>query len=540
MNATMSRLSALENQNTELKTNVEEKDVVVMQSSEELDSQKKKNTELNAYIEELKSKLKKCEEDFEADIKKKTREVEDLQYTKGSLERKNIALEDELTAKQTEISGLRNTVAEMSALSTQLKTTQIQLESARNTISDLQKLSSDQQEEIQTYQEKQRSYESERRQLHNTIQELKGNIRVFCRIRPLLGAEIEKFGQISHIALEGDKCLEITKPLSISPGNSKVEKFNFEFDHVFGHKTSQEDVFDEVSQLIQSAIDGYNVCVFAYGQTGSGKTFTMEGDETGEYIGIIPKTIHKIFNETRSLVEKGWKYTMDASFLEIYNEEIRDLLATEKGLKYDIKKVDTKSNEIYVTNLKIEDVTSGENINGLLKRAKKNRAVAATNCNERSSRSHSVFMLKIAGKNSITSESCTGTLNLVDLAGSERLKDSGSTGQRLEETKSINSSLSNLSKVIMALANNKVSFRLKNICDLESNSLLFKDGHVPYRDSKLTHLLMNSLGGNSKTLMFVNLSPREDNFNETLNSLRFAKRVNNCQIGTATKKVNSV
>merc|ERR1712241_535633 len=188
------------------------------------------------------------------------------------------------------------------------------------------------------------------------------------------------------------------------------------------------------------------------------------------------------------------------------------------GLKHEIKRVDSKSTDIYVTNLITEEVTCGSNVNPLLRRAKKNRAVAATNCNERSSRSHSVFILKIVGKNSITSESCTGTLNLVDLAGSERLKDSGSTGLRLDETKNINSSLSALSKVIMALANNK-------------------DGHIPYRDSKLTHLLMNSLGGNSKTLMFVNLSPREESFNESLNSLRFAKRVNQCQIGTASKKM---
>ena len=146
----------------------------------------------------------------------------------------------------------------------------------------------------------------------------------------------------------------------------------------------------------------------------------MEGDETGVQEGIIPKTIKKIFEQTHALEEKSWKYTLSASFLEIYNEEIRDLLALEKGLKYDIKKMDAKSNEIYVTNLKSEDVTCGNNIQSLLKRAKKNRAVAATNCNERSSRSHSVFMLKIVGKNSITSESCTGTLNLVDLAGSER------------------------------------------------------------------------------------------------------------------------
>ena len=154
------------------------------------------------------------------------------------------------------------------------------------------------------------------------------------------------------------------------------------------------------------------------------------------------------------------------------------MLATEKGLKYEIKRVNAKSNDIYVSNLKIEDVSDGsENIKVLLKRAQKNRAVAATNCNERSSRSHSVFVLKITGKNSITSESCTGTLNLVDLAGSERLKDSGSTGQRLEETKSINSSLSNLSKVIMALANNKVCslFVFWNLFD----EYHFRGGHIP-------------------------------------------------------------
>merc|ERR1712062_725653 len=160
-----------------------------------------------------------------------------------------------------------------------------------------------------------------------------------------------------------------------SGGTKSDQHFNFDFDRVFGHQSTQEEVFDEVSQLVQSAIDGYNVCIFAYGQTGSGKTYTMEGDEHMEKLGIIPKTITKIFEETHGLVEKGWSYKLEASFLEIYNEEIRDLLATEKGLKYDIKKVDTKSNEIYVTNLKIEDVTSGENINGLLKRAKKNRAL---------------------------------------------------------------------------------------------------------------------------------------------------------------------
>lgn len=523
MRNAMNRINALETEKVTLETNVEEKEVVVAQNSEELESQKRRNRDLNEELDNLSRKLKKVEEEHEEDAKKKQRSIDDLEYTKATLERRTKELDDELNTKQAELSGLRTTVAELTASSAgieaKLKATQMQLDAARESVAELTKLSTNQAEDIKTYQEKQRAYETERRHLHNTIQELKGNIRVFCRIRPLLGPEVDKYGTVQHITVNDDKSMEINKPVDSPTG--KNERYNFDFDHVFDAKSTQDNVFDEISQLIQSAIDGYNVCIFAYGQTGSGKTFTMEGDETGEQVGIIPRTIRKIFEETSSLVEKGWKYHLDASFLEIYNEEIRDLLATEKGLKYDIKRVDAKSSDIYVTNIKTEDVTNGENINSLLKRAKKNRAVAATNCNERSSRSHSVFMLKIAGKNSITSESCTGTLNLVDLAGSERLKDSGSTGQRLEETKSINSSLSNLSKVIMALANNK-------------------DGHIPYRDSKLTHLLMNSLGGNSKTLMFVNISPREDHFHETLNSLRFAKRVNNCQIGTATKKVNGV
>lgn len=467
MKGTMERLAALENQNTVLQTNVQEKEVVVAQNTEELDNANRKNKELAFSVEELEAKLKQSQDSHLEETRKSQRTIEDLEYSKSSLERRAKALEDELNAKQAELSGLRTTVAELTSSSAgieaKLKATQMQLDAARETVAELQKLSTDQAEDIRVFQEKQRAYETERRQLHNTIQELKGNIRVFCRIRPLLGQEVDKCdGQIKHIAVTDEKSLEIFKP-SESPNSSNgaksSEHFNFEFDHVFGHAATQDQVFEEVSQLVQSAIDGYNVCIFAYGQTGSGKTYTMEGDETGEQVGIIPRTITKIFEETKGLEDKGWKYKLEASFLEIYNEEIRDLLATEKGLKYEIKRVDAKTQDIYVSNLKVEDVMTEQNIVHLLKRAQKNRAVAATNCNERSSRSHSVFMLKIVGKNSITSENCTGTLNLVDLAGSERLKDSGSTGQRLEETKNINSSLSNLSKVIMALANHKARIK---------------------------------------------------------------------------------
>jgi len=269
-------------------------------------------------------------------------------------------------------------------------------------------------------------------------------------------------------------------------------------------------------------MDGYNVCVFAYGQTGSGKTYTMEGgpriEEFPEQCGVIPRTIRQIFEIKQQLVEKSWSYKLHASFLEIYNEEIRDLLQTDSSLKHEIKMTDSKGTDVHVTNLRVEEVSNEGQIEAIIEKARKNRAWAKTLANERSSRSHSVFILKITGQNSATSESCCGTLNLVDLAGSERVKESGSEGQRLVEAQNINKSLSNLGNVIMALAQ--------------------KNAHVPYRNSKLTHLLQPSLGGNSKTLMFVNISPKEEHINETLNSLRFATKVNSCNIGTASAKKN--
>ena len=277
-------------------------------------------------------------------------------------------------------------------------------------------------------------------------------------------------------------------------------------------------MFGELSQLIQSALDGYNVCVFAYGQTGSGKTFTMEGGEDEEeQAGMIPRTIRRIFEAKEQLKEKSWAYRLHASFLEIYNEDIRDLLATEKDLKYEIK----GGANMTVTNLTVEEVMSEARVVELLERAGSLRAQARTLCNERSSRSHSVFVLTIEGTNTKTGELCRGALNMVDLAGSERIKDSGSSsGVRLKEAQAINNSLANLGNVITALAQ--------------------KSSHVPYRNSKLTHLLQNSLGGNSKTLMFVNISPKEQCFGETLNSLRFAGKVNQCNIGTAQKKIKQL
>ncbi|XP_078422554.1 kinesin-like protein KIFC1 isoform X4 [Cetorhinus maximus] len=363
--------------------------------------------------------------------------------------------------------------------------------------------------------------EQERRRLHNTVQELKGNIRVICRVRPVLDSEKEDSSEIEHVQFSAsdEKVIALTKREESHIGRDRKDevKYDFSFDRVFQPLAKQKDVFEDISQLVQSALDGYNVCIFAYGQTGSGKTFTMEGpdDMTSETKGMIPRAVDQIFSTAQQLKTMGWTYKFTASFLEIYNETLRDLLVMkpEKNVEYEIKRLNNKSEQLHVTNLKYVTVTTEDQVHNLIAVAKANRSVAKTAANDRSSRSHSVFQLMIEGSNSNRELQCASTLSLVDLAGSERLDKSHSKGDRLREAQAINTSLSCLGHVIMSLSN--------------------KESHIPYRNSKLTYLLQNSLGGNSKTLMFVNVSPLEENFSESLNSLRFASKVNECVIGTA-------
>ncbi|KAJ8761678.1 hypothetical protein K2173_004454 [Erythroxylum novogranatense] len=360
-----------------------------------------------------------------------------------------------------------------------------------------------------------------RKKLHNTILELKGNIRVFCRVRPLLPDD----GAVTEAPV-------ISYPTSteaLGRGIDLVQsgqKYAFTFDKVFSHDTSQQAVFVEISQLVQSALDGYKVCIFAYGQTGSGKTYTMMGrPEAQEQKGLIPRSLEQIFQSSQALMAQGWKYKMQASMLEIYNETIRDLLSANKssgttdsgvpGKQYTIKH-DANGNT-HVTDLTIIDVSTIDEISSLLLQAAQSRSVGRTQMNEQSSRSHFVFTLRISGVNEGTEQQVQGVLNLIDLAGSERLSKSLSTGDRLKETQAINKSLSSLADVIFALAK--------------------KEDHVPFRNSKLTYLLQPCLGGDSKTLMFVNISPDPTSLGESLCSLRFAARVNACEIGIPRRQL---
>lgn len=431
-------------------------------------------------------------------LKQKTAELDKIQSEFTELSRQHKSLKEETEA-------LRVLTDHLKKISINFDKLQLDYKEAKETIDKYKS-------ESEILQNILATMHKEQRDLRNTIQDLKGNIRVYCRIRPPLDSEQSKPRFNLNVL---DSCsIEVEKIELLNSARKGKSQHSFTFDGIFTPHASQEDVFSEVSAMVQSALDGYNVCIFAYGQTGSGKTYTMEGGCGTEQYGIIPRAFNMIFTCMEDLKRMGWQLTIRASFLEIYNEIIYDLLNSSKDqVTHEIKMVNSKGTDVYVSNLKEEEVKNSHDFIRLMIFAQRNRQTAATLNNERSSRSHSVAQIKISAIHEIRKEKYTSNLNLVDLAGSE----SGKTTQRMEETKHINRSLSELSKVILSLQTNQ--------------------SHIPYRNSKLTHLLMPSLGGNSKTLMLVNVNQFDECFGETLNSLRFATQVNNCRVVKAKKNI---
>lgn len=348
--------------------------------------------------------------------------------------------------------------------------------------------------EIAGLKQKERLLDKKRREALNKILDIKGSIRVFCRVRPFLLSDRRRIHEPISIGLE--------KVVVKSVGIRK----EYRYDKVFHQAATQEDVFVEVEPILRSALDGHNVCILAYGQTGTGKTFTMDG--TNNQAGIIPRAIEELFRQA-SLDNSSITFSM--SMLEVYMGNLRDLLAP---------KVASRTHEVAAKCLNIQTDPKGMvEVEGLTQvqipdtakakwwyaKGRRARSTSWTNVNETSSRSHCLMRITISrhGDDS-KAKAQVSKLWMVDLGGSERLLKTGATGQTLDEGRAINLSLSALGDVIAALRR--------------------KRGHVPYRNSKLTQILKDSLGHSSKVLMLVHISPCEEDVGETICSLSFANR----------------
>ncbi|CDW54803.1 Osmotic avoidance abnormal protein 3 [Trichuris trichiura] len=328
-------------------------------------------------------------------------------------------------------------------------------------------------------------------------------VRVVVRSRPLNEQEMSM--GCTYVLDTDPSCCQCT---IANPADRTAEPKVFTFDAVFDKEATTELLYnDVVYSLVESVLEGYNGTVFAYGQTGSGKSFTMQGpDNWPVQKGIVPRTFEHIF-EAISTTENV-KFLICASYLEIYIEDVRDLLGRDTKQKLEIKEHQERG--VYVAGLSMHPVHNVNECEKLLQKGMRNRATAATLMNTDSSRSHSIFTLHLEmfevhhGREHIK----TAKLHLVDLAGSERQSKTRAVGDRLKEATKINLSLSALGNVISALVDGKST-------------------HIPYRDSKLTRLLQDSLGGNTKTIMIACLSPADYNYEESLSTLRYANRAKN-------------
>jgi len=331
----------------------------------------------------------------------------------------------------------------------------------------------------------------QRKLLHNQLEDLRGKIRVFCRVRPMNQSETKK-GCRSILNI----CDDFTLNCETKPGDVKP----FSYDSVFGPSATQSEVFEDTKRLVQSAVDGFNVCIFAYGQTGSGKTYTIQGERDNP--GITPLAIQEIFNILESMNSYTWE--VSCFMVELYMYNLIDLFRP-KGNKETLSIRKDMKGMVYVPEALKHTVSSSQELIGRFHEGIASRHTGKTLMNNSSSRSHLIFTILITVTNNETGQRTVGKLSLVDLAGSERVRKSEATAERLREGQAINKSLTALGDVISALSSH--------------------EAHIPYRNNKLTMLMSDSLGGSAKTLMFVNVSPASYNREETMMSLYYASRV---------------
>ncbi|XP_033072227.1 kinesin-like protein KIF13A isoform X11 [Trachypithecus francoisi] len=343
-------------------------------------------------------------------------------------------------------------------------------------------------------------------------------VKVAVRVRPMNRRELE-LNTKCVVEMEGNQTVLHPPPANTKQGERKPPKV-FAFDYCFWSMdesnttkyAGQEVVFKCLGEgILEKAFQGYNACIFAYGQTGSGKSFSMMGH--AEQLGLIPRLCCALFKRISLEQNESQTFKVEVSYMEIYNEKVRDLL-DPKGSRQSLKVREHKVLGPYVDGLSQLAVTSFEDIESLMSEGNKSRTVAATNMNEESSRSHAVFNIIITQTlydlQSGNSGEKVSKVSLVDLAGSERVSKTGAAGERLKEGSNINKSLTTLGLVISSLADQAAGKG--------------KNKFVPYRDSVLTWLLKDNLGGNSQTSMIATISPAADNYEETLSTLRYADR----------------
>lgn len=334
------------------------------------------------------------------------------------------------------------------------------------------------------------SAELHRRRLHNSIQDLKGQLRVYCRVRPMNAAE-KRRGDAEVLRSVSSMGLEVV-------GSSGL----FEFDGVFA-AGSQEDIFEDCRDVAQSAIDGHNATIFAFGQTGAGKTYTMHGSAHDE--GISQRMIRELFAQVEWFTDIGEKISIAGSMLELYNNSLIDLLrpVDRRGRQYPPVEIHLKSDVVEVEGLERLQATNIEELKAILERGLAQRSVASNALNLESSRSHVIFTVTIT-RPSLVHGTVVSKLHICDLGGCERLKKTEVTGDTRREAIEINKSLTALGDVIEAVVSKKK--------------------HIPYRNHKLTLLLQDAIGGSAKALMYLNCSPASSSVRETALALKFGSR----------------
>jgi len=338
------------------------------------------------------------------------------------------------------------------------------------------------------------------RQLHNALQDLKGALRVFARIRPMSNKEKKSHDKIAVEALD-----PFTMGVTGARGGNDGHQEVYAYDAVFGMESTQQEVFNEVRSLVQSAFDGYNVTIFTYGQTGAGKTWTLYG--SGQEPGISPRTCEVIFS-TAARDKDKYDISVQASMIELYCSNLRDLLwrGKEEPPKLELKNYRQRDGTpaVNLEGCSSVPVANSEQLAKVVAQGLEGRQTRATQMNAESSRSHLMLMINVEVVDKGGGRRRNGKIQIVDLAGSERLGKSGVTGDAQKEAIEINKSLTALGDVMGAITS-----RAKM---------------VPYRNHKLTQLMQDSLGGTAKTLMFVNVSPASGNVDETNQALKYAAR----------------